>query len=112
MNALMSGETTGGDRPAMPPVRLSSEAELARDALAAPLLAWAARLAAWAGGEGGGTGGESAAGVPVGAGGELLAGQLKEAVAQLGLSDDEDGEMHTAQAWQLAVDTGLLEVEE
>jgi hypothetical protein len=108
MNALMSGETTGGDRPAMPPVRLSSEAELARDALAAPLFSWAARLAAWAGGEGGG----SAAGVPVGAGGELLAGQLKEAVAHLGLSDDEDGEMHTAQAWQLAVDTGLLEVEE
>jgi hypothetical protein len=109
MNALMSGETTGGDRPAMPPVRLSSEAELARDALAAPLFSWAARLAAWAGGEGGAG---SADGVPVGAGGELLAPQLKEAVAQLGLTGDEDGEMHTAQAWQLAVDTGLLEVED
>ncbi|OEV13959.1 hypothetical protein AN219_28530 [Streptomyces nanshensis] len=108
----MSGETTGGDRPAMPPVRLSSEAELARDALAAPLFSWAARLAVWAGEEGGATGREGAAGVPVGAGGELLAEQLKEAVARLGLSEDEDGEMHTAQAWQLAVDTGLLEVEE
>ncbi|SCK22684.1 hypothetical protein [Streptomyces sp. WMMB 322] len=104
----MSGETTGGDRPALPPVRLSSEAELARDALAAPLFSWAARLAAWAGEEAG----AGRAGVPVGAGGELLAGQLKEAVAHLGLSGDEDGEMHTAQAWQLAVDTGLLEVEE
>ncbi|MCH6159624.1 hypothetical protein [Streptomyces marispadix] len=108
----MSGETTGGDRPAMPPVRLSSEAELARDALAAPLFSWAARLAAWAGGEGTGPAGGGADGVPVGAGGELLAPQLKEAVAQLGLTDDEDGEMHTAQAWQLAVDTGLLEVED
>jgi hypothetical protein len=109
MNALMSGESTGGERPAaMPPVRLSSEAELARDALAAPLFSWAARLAAWAGGEHG----RSAEGVPVGAGGELLAPQLKEAVAHLGLSDDEDGEMHTAQAWQLAVDTGLLDVED
>lgn len=106
----MSGETTGGDRPAMPPVRLSSEAELARDALAAPLFSWAARLAAWAGETGSTAAGT--AGVPVGAGGELLAPQLKEAVAHLGLSDDEDGEMHTAQAWQLAVDTGLLEVEE
>ena len=64
----MSGELTGEDRPAMPPVRLSSEAELARDALAAPLFAWAARLASWAGEEGGAAG----AGVPVGAGGELL----------------------------------------
>lgn len=108
----MSGETTGGDRPAMPPVRLSSEAELARDALAAPLFSWAARLSAWAGEPGSGAAGADGPGVPVGAGGELLAPQLKEAVAHLGLSDDEDGEMHTAQAWQLAVDTGLLEVEE
>lgn len=111
----MSGEMTGDDRPVMPPVRLPSEAELARDALAAPLFAWAARLASWAGGEGG-TGGESAgagaAGVPVGAGGELLDAQLKQAVAHLGLSEDEDGHAHTAQAWHLAVDMGLLEVEE
>ncbi|MFC4497286.1 hypothetical protein ACFPA8_24450 [Streptomyces ovatisporus] len=109
---------TGGDRPAMPPVRLPSEAELARDALAAPLFAWAARLASWAGdGSADGVGGaggkdEGAAGVPVGAGGELLAPQLKEAMAHLGLSEDEDGPAHTAQAWHLAVDTGLLEVEE
>ncbi|WP_314172885.1 hypothetical protein [Streptomyces winkii] len=108
----MSGETTGGDRPAMPPVRLTSEAELARDALAAPLFSWAASLADWAGGADGGAKDGGASGVPVGAGGELLAAQLKEAVAHLGLSEDEDGEMHTAQAWQLAVDTGLLEVEE
>ena len=40
---------TGDDRPTMPPVRLPSEAELARDALAAPLLARAVRLARWAG---------------------------------------------------------------
>jgi hypothetical protein len=113
MNALMSGELTGDDRPAMPPVRLLSEAELARDALAAPLFASAAKLASWAGGEGGAAGeGTDGGGVPVGAGGELLAEQLKEAVAHLGLSDDEDGPSHTAQAWHLAVDTGMLEVEE
>ncbi|OEV05639.1 hypothetical protein, partial [Streptomyces nanshensis] len=61
---------------------------------------------------GGAADGAPGAGVPVGAGGELLAPQLKEAVAHLGLSDDEDGEMYTAQAWQLAVDVGLLDVEE
>ncbi|WP_181765475.1 hypothetical protein [Streptomyces albidus (ex Kaewkla and Franco 2022)] len=107
----MSGELTGDDRPAMPPVRLPSEAELARDALAAPLFARAARLASWAGAEGG-AGNGSAAGVPVGAGGELLADKLKEATGHLGLSDDEDGQVHTSQAWHLAIDTGLLEVEE
>ncbi|SCK30104.1 hypothetical protein H181DRAFT_02393 [Streptomyces sp. WMMB 714] len=109
----MSGEMTGGDVPAMPPVRLPSEAELARDALAAPLFAWAAKLASWAeDGGGDATGGSGGKGVPVGAGGELLAPQLKEAVAYLGLSEDEDGAAHTGQAWHLAVDTGLLEVEE
>ena len=50
--------------------------------------------------------------MPVGAGGELLEDKLKEAVELLGLSDDEDGHVHAAQAWHLAVDTGLLEVEE
>ncbi len=37
------------DSSPLPPVRLHSEAELARDALAAPLLSRAARLARWAG---------------------------------------------------------------
>lgn len=104
----MSGDQTGGDRPAMamPPVRLASEAELARDALAAPLLSRAVRLADWAGGA------DGAGRTPVGAGDELLDGQLKEAIALLGLTDDEDGPMLTAQAWDTAVDTGLLEVEQ
>lgn len=108
---------TGDDRRAVPPVRLPSEAELARDALAAPLFARAVRLASWAGGEPGATGegaagAGAAAGVPVGAGGELLAEQLKEAVAHLELSGDEDGPVHASQAWHLAVDTGMLEIEE
>ncbi|WP_431515354.1 hypothetical protein [Streptomyces sp.] len=89
------------DRPALPPVRLPSDADLAREALAAPLFAWAAKLAGWADG-----------GVPVGAGGELLAGRLAEAVEQIGLSGDEDGPAHAAQAWHLAIDMGLLDVEE
>lgn len=36
------------DSSPLPPVRLTSAAELARDALSAPLLARAARLARWA----------------------------------------------------------------
>ncbi|MEU8350881.1 hypothetical protein [Streptomyces sp. NPDC048845] len=51
----------------MPPVRLPSEAELARQALAAPLLARAVRLARWC-----------EPGVRVGAGGELTAAGLRE----------------------------------
>ncbi|MBA0050466.1 hypothetical protein E0L36_06010 [Streptomyces sp. AJS327] len=103
---------TGDARSTMPPVRLPSEAELAREALAAPLLSRAARLARWA---------ES--GVPVGAGGELLAGQLKEAADHLGLAEagaarDIAGEEEreaadlAAEAWNFAVDTGLVEFEE
>jgi hypothetical protein len=92
---------SGDDRPTMPPVRLPSEAELARDALAAPLLARAAQLARWAEG-----------GVPVGAGGELLDRDLGQAVAQLGLEADEEGIASAAEAWCFAVDTGLVEVEE
>ncbi len=38
-----------GERPTLPPVRLHSDAELAREALTSPLLARAARLARWAG---------------------------------------------------------------
>ncbi len=93
---------SGDDRPTMPPVRLPSEAELARDALAAPLFARAVSLARWA----------AETGVRVGAGGELLTDQLKEAAERLGLYGDPEGSAATAEAWNLAVDTGLVEVEE
>ncbi|MEU9120750.1 hypothetical protein AB0C96_12985 [Streptomyces sp. NPDC048506] len=89
------------DRPTLPPVRLHSEAELARDALSAPLMARAAKLARWA-----------ERGVPVGVGGEILQDALAAATEHLGLADDEDGPAYTAEAWQLAVDTGLVEIEE
>ncbi|WP_043263824.1 hypothetical protein [Streptomyces sp. CT34] len=89
------------DRPTMPPVRLHSEAELARDALSAPLLARAVKLARWAEG-----------GVPVGVGGEILHESLTAATEHLGLAEDEDGPAYTAEAWQLAVDTGLVEIAE
>ncbi|MEU4265356.1 hypothetical protein ACYCCF_06195 [Streptomyces argenteolus] len=89
------------ERPSLPPVRLHTEAELARDALAAPLLARAVRLARWAG-----------PGTRVGAGGELVDAQLPAAAAHLGLSDDEDGAAYASEAWRLAVDTGLVDVED
>ncbi|MFG2831577.1 hypothetical protein ACGFWI_29595 [Streptomyces sp. NPDC048434] len=89
------------DRPTLPPVRLRSEAELARDALSAPLLARAAQLARWA-----------ERGVPVGVGGQILDEPLSAATEHLGLAGDEDGPAYTAEAWQLAVDTGLVEIEE
>lgn len=89
------------DRPTLPPVRLHSEAELARDALSAPLMARAAKLARWA-----------ERGVPVGVGGEILQEPLAAATEHLGLAGDEDGPAYTAEAWQLAVDTGLVEIEE
>ncbi|NLU67480.1 hypothetical protein [Streptomyces sp. HNM0574] len=101
----MSGE----DRPTMPPVRLPSEAELARDALAAPLYSRAVRLARWAGAAAEEAGEE---GVPVGVGGELLADRLKEAVDHLGLAGEEDGDTYTSEAWNLAVDTGLVDIDE
>ncbi|MDJ1133112.1 hypothetical protein [Streptomyces iconiensis] len=100
--------TGDDDRPTMPPVRLPSDAELARDALAAPLFSRAVKLTRWAR-EGGGTEG---AGIPVGAGGELLSEQLKEAAAHLGLEGDEDAPVLAADAWNFAVDTGLLAVDE
>ncbi|UQI44205.1 hypothetical protein M1P56_07480 [Streptomyces sp. HU2014] len=90
-----------GDRPTMPPVRLPSDAELARDALSAPLFVRAAKLARWAG-----------EGTPVGAGGELLAEQLGTATELLGLAGDEDGPAYAAEAWQHALDTGLVEFTE
>ncbi|MEV0599118.1 hypothetical protein AB0I82_07470 [Streptomyces sp. NPDC050315] len=89
------------ERPTLPPVRLHPEAELARDALSAPLFARAAKLARWAERE-----------VPVGVGGDLLEEQLAEAAVHLGLAVDEDGTGYAAEAWQLAVDTGLVEIEE
>ncbi|MGW1891791.1 hypothetical protein ACWCP6_16275 [Streptomyces sp. NPDC002004] len=83
----------------MPPVRLHSEAELARDALAAPLFARAVRLARWAGPE-----------TRVGAGGELVDEQLPAAAQALGLPDDEDAAAYASEAWRVAVDTGLVEI--
>ncbi|MER5205677.1 hypothetical protein [Streptomyces sp. NPDC002825] len=89
------------EHPTLPPVRLRADAELARDALAAPLLAQAVRLARWAGPE-----------TRVDAGGELVDEQLPEAAEILGLADDEDGEIWAGDAWRLAVDTGLVAVED
>ncbi|MGX1884046.1 hypothetical protein [Streptomyces sp. NPDC055287] len=88
-----------GDRPSLPPVRLHSDAELAREALTSPLLARAARLARWAG-----------PATRVGAGGELVDEQLPEAAGHLGLTADEDGAAEASEAWRLAVDAGLVEV--
>ncbi|MFB4425351.1 hypothetical protein C5F59_030235 [Streptomyces sp. QL37] len=89
------------ERPSLPPVRLHTEAELARDALAAPLLARAVRLARWAGPT-----------TRVGAGGELVEAQLPDAARHLGLGDDEDGAAYASEAWRLAVDTGLVDFED
>ncbi|MFI6487884.1 hypothetical protein [Streptomyces sp. NPDC050564] len=86
------------DTSPLPPVRLHSEAELARDALAAPLLSRAARLARWAGPD-----------TRVGAGGELVEEQLPQAALELGLSGD-DAAAFASEAWEVAVDTGLVEI--
>lgn len=94
----MPGDRPAG-RPALPPVRLHSDAELARDALGTPLLARAVRLARWAGPE-----------TRVGAGGELVDEQLPAAASALGLAADEDGAAYASEAWRIAVDTGLVEV--
>ncbi|WP_432076129.1 hypothetical protein [Streptomyces wuyuanensis] len=92
-----------GDRPAgrraLPPARLHSDAELARDALGTPLLARAVRLARWAGPE-----------TRVGAGGELVDEQLAPAAEVLGLPVDDHGRACASEAWRIAVDTGLVEV--
>ncbi|MFC9630251.1 hypothetical protein ACFTY8_13350 [Streptomyces mirabilis] len=82
----------------LPPVRLTSEAELARDALATPLLSRAARLARWAGPD-----------TRVGAGGELVEEQLPGAADALGLTGD-DAAATASEAWRVAVDTGLIEI--
>lgn len=100
------------DRSPLPPVRLHSDAELARDALATPLLTRAVKLARWAG-----------PGTRVGLGGELVEEQLPEAAEVLGLGEsggegaegtDGGGEglAYASEAWRIAVDTGLVEVEE
>ncbi|MFF4912704.1 hypothetical protein [Streptomyces tendae] len=86
------------DSSTLPPARLRPEAELARDALSAPVLARAARLARWAG-----------PGTRVDAGGGLVEEQLPAAVEQLGLSGD-DAAAHASEAWRIAVDTGLVEI--
>ncbi|TGB15228.1 hypothetical protein [Streptomyces sp. MZ04] len=84
----------------LPPVLLHPEAELARAALATPLLSRAARLARWAGPD-----------TRVGAGGELVDEQLPAAAAELGLdADDPDSAAYAGEAWRVAVDTGLVEV--
>lgn len=96
------------DSSPLPPVRLHSEAELARDALAAPLVARAARLARWAGPD-----------TRIGADGELVEEQLPAAAEALGLITDptaaegltvEDALAYAGEAWRVAVDIGLVEV--
>ncbi|WBB60079.1 hypothetical protein O7599_31820 [Streptomyces sp. WMMC500] len=91
------------DRTVLPPVRLPAEAELAREALAAPLFARAVRLARWAG-----------PGLRVGAGGELPDAEVRAAAAELGLREGADGEGEAravaGEAWRIAVDVGLVDV--
>ncbi|MGW1159915.1 hypothetical protein ACWD5Q_20495 [Streptomyces sp. NPDC002513] len=86
------------DSSPLPPVRLRSEAELARDALATPLLSRAARLARWAGPD-----------TRVGAGGELVEEQLPAAAEVLALTG-EDAAALASEAWRVAADTGLVEI--
>ncbi|MFK4542198.1 hypothetical protein RKD29_001794 [Streptomyces tendae] len=86
------------DSSTLPPARLRPEAELARDALSAPVLARAARLARWAGPD-----------TRVDAGGGLVEEQLPAAAEQLGLGGD-DAAAHASEAWRIAVDTGLVEI--
>jgi hypothetical protein len=81
---------------ALPPVRLLPADVLARQALAAPLLDRALRLTRWAGPQ-----------RRVDAMGELLDDELILAAAELGLTGEE-GVADAAQAWGVAVDTGLL----
>lgn len=96
------------DSSPLPPVRLHSEAELARDALAAPLVSRAARIARWVGPD-----------TRIGADGELVEEQLRAAAEALGLITDptagegrtvEDALTYADEAWRVAVDTGLVEV--
>ncbi|WP_399883650.1 hypothetical protein ACGH7X_09610 [Streptomyces sp. BBFR51] len=86
------------DSSTLPPARLRPEAELARDALSAPVLARAARLARWAGPD-----------TRVDAGGGLVEEQLPAAAEQLGLTGN-DAAAYASEAWRIAVDTGLVEI--
>ncbi|MFF7979370.1 hypothetical protein ACFZDK_09565 [Streptomyces sp. NPDC007901] len=86
------------DSSPLPPVRLRSEVELARAALAAPLLSRAARLARWAGPD-----------TRVDAGGGLAEEQLPAAAELLGLTGD-DAAGYAAEAWRVALDAGLVEI--
>ncbi|MFF5407494.1 hypothetical protein ACFY8K_36380 [Streptomyces misionensis] len=86
------------DSSPLPPVRLHSEAELARAALSTPLLSRAARLARWAG-----------PGTLVDAGGSLIEEQLPAAAEELGLTGD-DAAAYAAEAWRVALDSGLVEI--
>ncbi|MBC7267966.1 MAG: hypothetical protein H5T76_04465 [Streptomyces sp.] len=86
------------DSSSLPPVRLSSEAELARAALSTPVLSRAARLARWAG-----------PATRVDAGGGLVEEQLPAAAEVLGLTG-EDAAAYAGEAWRVAVDTGLVEI--
>ncbi|GAA2553074.1 hypothetical protein GCM10010423_62350 [Streptomyces levis] len=86
------------DSSPLPPVRLHTEAELARDALSTPLLSRAARLARWAGPD-----------TRVDAGGGLVEEQLPLAAEALGLSGD-DAAADASEAWRVAVDSGLVEI--
>jgi hypothetical protein len=88
------------DRLDLPPVRLLPEDELARYALAAPLLERAVRLARW-----------SAPQVRVDAMGELTEADAEFAVAELGLDRDPDGLTDTLQAWGVAIDAGLVDLD-
>ncbi|MGW6752004.1 hypothetical protein [Streptomyces sp. NPDC055006] len=87
------------DSSPLPPARLHPEAELARAALATPLLSRAVRLARWAGPT-----------TRVGAGGELVEEQLPAAALALGLASDAEGAADASEAWRVAVDTGLVEI--
>ncbi|MEU3779401.1 hypothetical protein [Streptomyces sp900129855] len=86
------------DSSPLPPVRLHTEAELARDALSTPLLSRAALLARWAGPD-----------TRVDAGGQLVEEQLPAAAEALGLTGD-DAAAEASEAWRVAMDTGLVEV--
>ncbi|MFR9791851.1 hypothetical protein ACL07V_24845 [Streptomyces sp. MB22_4] len=86
------------DSSPLPPVRLHPKAELAHAALSTPLLSRAARLARWAGPD-----------TRVDAGGSLVEEQLPAAAALLGLTGD-DAAAHAAEAWRVALDSGLVEI--
>jgi hypothetical protein len=91
------------DSSPLPPVRLLPEAELAREALATPLLSRAVRLARWAGPD-----------TRVGTGGELVDEQLPAAAEALGLTgeglDGAEAAASASEAWRVALDTGLVEI--